>query len=241
MLAKPREKALALKGFIELAGDRAETYRFFAALYSYQPIEQIARAIRDKSILEGLSGSGKGFKLIKEYVENAQKIRKLKDLVEELQVEHTSLFVIPKYTVGRPYESFYMDREKKIGARVTIEVENFMKRAGVEFTEARDEIADYIALELEFMAFLCGKEEEQWKAGDKEVALTYLNIERDFLKNHLGKWIEPFCDDIASEPAANFFKGVAMITKDFVKLEYVEIDDLLDDAKKLKVKKKANA
>lgn len=240
-MAKTKEKALDLKGFIELAGERAETYRFFAALYSYQPIEQIARAIRDKSILEALSGSGKGFKMIKEYVESAQKIKKLKDLVEELQVEHTSLFVIPKYTKGRPYESFYLDKERKIGARVTIEVENFMKRAGVEFTSARDEIADYIALELEFMAFLCGKEEEQWKAGDKDVALIYLNLERDFLKNHLGKWIEPFCDDVASEPTANFFKGIVMITKDFVKLEYVEIGDLLEDAKKIKVKKKAEA
>ncbi len=237
-MAKRKEKALNLKEFIDLAGERAETYRFFAALYSYQPIEQIARAIRDKSILEGLSGSGKGFKLVKDYVGDAQKIKKLKDLVEELQIEHTSLFVIPKYTVGRPYESFYLDREKKIGARVTIEVENFMKRAGVEFTQTRDEIADYIAMELEFMAFLCAKEEEQWKAGDKEVALIYLNIERDFLKNHMGKWIEPFCDDIYNEPSANFFKGVSLITKDFVKLEYVEIDALLEDAKKLKIKTK---
>ncbi len=240
-MAKTKDQALDLEEFVELAGDRAETYRFFAALFSYSPIEKIARSIRDKSILDGLSGSGKGFKLIKDYVEDAQKLKKLKDLVEELQIEHTGLFVVPKFTVGRPYESFYLDREKKIGARVTIEVENFMKRAGVEFTKERDELADYIAIELEFMAFLCAKEGEQWRAGDKEVALIYLNIERDFLKNHMGKWIEPFCDDVYNEPKANFFKGVVLITKDFVKLEYVEIDDLLDDAKKLKIKNKVKA
>ena len=70
------------------------------------------------------------------------------------------------------------------------------------------------------------------------MALIYLNIERDFLKNHLGKWIEPFCDDTINESKADFFKGVVLITKDFVKLEYVEIDDILNDAKKIKVKKK---
>ncbi|MFQ5975982.1 MAG: hypothetical protein ACE5J5_06695 [Candidatus Hydrothermarchaeales archaeon] len=82
------------------------------------------------------------------------------------------------------------------------------------------------------------KEEEQWKAEDKEVAMIYLNIERDFLKTHLGKWIEPFYDDVYNEPSAKFFKGVVLVTKDFVKLEYVEIDDLLDDAEKIKVEKK---
>lgn len=234
-MAKPKEERLSAKDFIELAGERAEIYRFFAALYSYQPIKEIAKSIRDKSILNAISGGGKGFKLLKKYVLEAQKIKKLKDLVEKLEVEHTALFVIPKFTEGRPYESFYLDSERKIGARVTIEVENFMKRAGVEFTDARDELADYIAIELEFMGFLCGKEEEAWKASDKELALTYLRFERDFLRDHLGKWIEQFCNDIVGEREANFFKGVAMITKDFVKIEYVDIIRLVEQAEKVEI------
>lgn len=229
---KPEEEKLTLQDFIELAQARSNTYKFLAALYSYEALGEIAKSIKNKSILSGLSSSGKSFKLMKKFVNEAPKYE---NLLEELQVAHTALFVMGKFTKGRPYESFYLDPEKKIGARVTINVEKFYKDVGAEFTEARDELADYIGIELEFMHHLCNKEAKAWEKSNKEHAVGYLRIEKTFLREHLGKWAGLFCDDFLEEAKLDFFKAVALITKEFIQMEKSEIDDLLEDAEELEI------
>lgn len=226
-----KKEDLTVKDFIELSGSRAQTYLFLASLFYYDPIPQLTKSIRNKSILKGISPSGKGFKYLKKFVEeDAPKIKKLR---EELEVEHTALFVMGKLTKGRPYESFYLDKDRKIGAKVTINVDKFYKSAGVSFTDAQDEIADYIAIELEFMHHMCSREEEAWKAGDKEHALGYLKFQKDFLLDHLGKWVNPFCEDVLGETKLDFFKGACYILMDFIQIEKSEIRELVDQAEKI--------
>jgi len=227
------EEEMNVKDFEELAASRAQTYLFLASLFYYDSLPSIAKSIRNKSILKGLSPGGRGFKTLKKFVE--EEAPKLKKLLEELQVEHTALFVLAKFTKGRPYESFYLDEERKIGARVTIEVDKFYKRAGVSFTEAQDEIADYIAIELEFMHHMCKREEEAWREGDKEHAVGYLKFQRDFLTEHLGRWVKPFCEDTIEEAKLGFFKAACYLLMEFMELEKAEIHDLVSKAEKVKV------
>ncbi len=230
--SKPEEEELTLEDFIELAQTRSDTYRFLAALYSYEALKQITKSIKNKSILKGLSSEGKGFKMIRKFVDEAPKYS---NLLEELQVAHTSLFVMGKYRDSRPYESFYLDPEKKIGARVTIDVEKFYEEVGVKFTALKDDLADYIGIELEFMHHLCNKEAEAWTASNKEHAIGYLQIENTFFGEHLGKWAGLYCEDMIKEARLDFFKGAAVITKDFVQIEKNEISDLLNMAEEIEI------
>ncbi|MEE8168604.1 MAG: molecular chaperone TorD family protein [Candidatus Hydrothermarchaeales archaeon] len=216
---------------LELAESRAQTYKFLAALYSYEPLPTIAKSIKDKSFLDGISGDSKGFKLLKKFVEDSQGND---NLLEDLEVEHTALFVIPKFVRGRPYESFYLDPEQKVGARITIAVSEFYKRAGAEFTSAIDELADYIAIELEFMHFLCTKEKEAWQASDKDKALGYLYFERIFLKEHLRRWYREFCDDIYKDATSDFFRGASKITREYLDIENKDIAGLVYSAEYFK-------
>jgi TorA maturation chaperone TorD len=212
--------------FVELSESRAQTYLFLASLFYYDSLPAIKKSIRNKSILKGLPPSGKGFKLLKKFVE--KDAPKIKNLLDKMQVEHTALFVMGKLTKGRPYESFYLDKHRKIGARVTIGVDKFYKSAGVKFTEAQDELADYIAIELEFMHHMCARELEAWKEGDKKSAVGYLKFQKDFLKDHLGKWIKPFCEDTLEETRLDFFKAACYFLMEFMEIEKAEIVELVE-------------
>ncbi len=231
MVVKSEE--LSLKDFIELSSSRSQTYLFLASLFYYDSLPALKKSIRNKSILQGLPPSGKGFNLLKKFVEeDAPKRRRL---LEDLQVEHTGLFVMGKLTKGRPYESFYLDRDRKIGARVTINVNKFYESAGIKFTKAQDEIADYIAIELEFMHHMCKREEEAWRGRDKKHAVGYLKFQRDFITEHLGKWIKPFTDDVLEETKLDFFKAACYLLVDFMDIEKAEIHELVDQAEKLEL------
>jgi TorA maturation chaperone TorD len=231
MVAK--KEARTVKDFLELAGSRADTYLFIASLFYYDSLPAISSSIRKKTILEGLSPGGKGFKTLKKFVEvDAPKIKKLLD---KLEIEHTALFVMGKLTKGRPYESFYLDKDRKIGARVTINVNKFYESAGVKFTDAQDELSDYIAIELEFMYHMCKREEEAWKERDKEHALGYLKFQRDFITEHLGKWINPFCEDVLEETKLDFFKAACYLLLEFLELEKADIFELVESAEKIQL------
>jgi TorA maturation chaperone TorD len=228
-----KKDELKLKDFIELSGSRAQTYLFIASLFYYDSLPTIRKNIRNKSILKGISPSGKGFKTLKKFVE--EDAPKIKNLLEALEVEHTALFVMGKLTKGRPFESFYLDKDRKIGARVTINVDKFYKSAGVKFTDAQDELSDYIAIELEFMFHMCSREEEAWKDRDKEHAIGYLKFQRDFLKDHLGKWIKQFTDDTVGETKLDFFKAACYLLVDFIEIEKADITDLVESAEKVQI------
>ncbi|MFQ5887503.1 MAG: molecular chaperone [Candidatus Hydrothermarchaeales archaeon] len=228
-----KQEEMTMKDFKELSGSRAQTYLFLASLFYYDSLPVIKKSIRNKSILSGLTPSGKGFKMLKKFVE--QDAPKIKNLLEELQIEHTALFVMGKLTKGRPYESFYLDRDRKIGARVTINVGKFYKSAGVKFTDAQDEISDYIAIELEFMYHMCKREEEAWKDRDKEHAVGYLKFQKDFITEHLGKWVDPFVEDTLEETKLDFFKAACHLLTEFMEIEKAEILDLVEHAEKIQI------
>jgi TorA maturation chaperone TorD len=228
-----KKEKMTVKEFIELSGSRAQTYLFLASLFYYDSLPAIKKSIRRKTILDGLTPSGRGFKLLKKFVE--EDAPKIKNLLEKLQVEHTALFVMGKLTKGRPYESFYLDRDRKIGARVTINVDKFYKSAGVNFTDAQDEIADYIAIELEFMYHMCKREEEAWGEQDKKHAVGYLKFQKDFVTEHLGKWINPFCEDTLEEAKLDFFKAACHLLTEFMEIEKAEIHDLVEEAEKIEL------
>jgi TorA maturation chaperone TorD len=231
MVIKKEERTV--KDFLELSESRGQTYLFLASLFYYDSLPQLVKSIRNKSLLNALSPAGKGFRILKKFIE--EDAPKIKQLLNELQIEHTGLFVMGKLTKGRPYESFYLDKDRKIGARVTINVDKFYKTAGVNFTDAQDELADYIAIELEFMYHMCSRENEAWKEGNKAHAVGYLKFQKDFITEHLGKWYRQFCDDTLEEAKMDFFKAGCLLLMEFMELEKAEIVGLVESAEKIQL------
>lgn len=78
---------------------------------------------------------------------------------------------------------------------------------------------DHIALELEFMGVLCRRAIEFAEVGDKKALEENLDLQKEFLKDHLLNWTKEFFDSIRSCPGSNFYKGFASFTEAFLKME----------------------
>jgi DMSO reductase family type II enzyme chaperone len=104
------------------------------------------------------------------------------------------------------------------------DVAGFYRAFGLEVSGARPTMPDFIATELEFMSLLCRKEAYAASHGWTERVGLAADAERDFLRDHLGRWVAVFCDELrrqtADRPgAAAFYRALAELCGSFVESE----------------------
>lgn len=194
----------------ELAKARGNVYRFLANLFLEEPSPALLEKFSDEPFLSSLSdifGKNSGIDLMKDARDMA-----------DLELDFSNLFIVPNEKYLKPYESVYLD-ERTVGTKVasglvsgesSLAVKRSYKEAGAKINVK--ELPDHIGLELEFLHFLCTS--ENWD--NKEEALRYIGLEKRFLKEHLLKWVDEFCDNMAGNATTDFYKGLAQITKMFV-------------------------
>jgi anaerobic sulfite reductase subunit A len=102
--------------------------------------------------------------------------------------------------------------------------EEGLDRAG-EFNEPED----HVALELEFMAYLCQKTTAALQSGDQGAASGYLHKQKDFLEKHLIPWVPTFCSDVQRIARGDFYKAVAKITVGYLDIERDLIGELIEE------------
>jgi TorA maturation chaperone TorD len=81
-----------------------------------------------------------------------------------------------------------------------------------------------VAIELDFMAYLCRGMAEKLRGGEK--IIEELAIQREFLDGCLSKWVPQFCEDIIKSPNSDFYKGIAQITRGFLMFDSTMIDEI---------------
>jgi len=152
------------------------------------------------------------------------------NLLKELQVEYTRIFIGPMYVPCPPYESVY--REGLVMQKSTIEVIETYAEAGLEISTNYKDNPDHIGAELEFMHYLCKNSEEAINEDNIEKMLKFLTIQERFIRDHILIWINKFCDDIIHTTTVDFYKGLAMVTKVYLKLELERVENLISEVKK---------
>ncbi|RJQ52162.1 MAG: hypothetical protein C4526_08700 [Nitrospiraceae bacterium] len=202
------------------AGERETTYGFLAALLLKPPTDSFVAMIKDGSILP-VAADSPSYSEFAEFVKDAGKMT---DLKEELEAEHTALFVLPSGVL--PHEAAYLDREKRLGGRITVSVRQFYERAGMETSEACIEVPDHLGLELEFMGFLCRLEKKFREKQDRSSLLKCIEFQKAFLDEHLLKWAHQCCEKVIEKSAYGFYKAIAHFTKEFIKDEEKYVREL---------------
>ncbi len=77
-------------------------------------------------------------------------------------------------------------------------VERHYASAGIQSTSASGNVPDHIAVELEFVAFLCGCEADAWTADDFKEARRMQDRQRRFLDQHMSKWVPILLREVAA-------------------------------------------
>jgi anaerobic sulfite reductase subunit A len=210
------------------AGAREALYRFLAGVFGRPPSPALVQRARDGSLLAELEplGGGEGLDLLRRF---AAREGTPSELADQLGIEYTGLFVLPGAGKAQPFESIYLDPEQRVGGPVSMAVERAYEHAGAEPSLDRIHLSDHLAVELEFLAFLCGREREAREVGAAGIARRCLALEHEFLTGHLSQWVGRFVADVRERASTEFYPAMAWVTDQFVRLDLQEVRAILGE------------
>jgi len=202
-----------------MATHRSNIYGLLAMLYRQEPTRDLLKRVRSPQFLEVLSQWG-------DELDHDFMTRPEDDLLEEMAVEYTRLFLGPDKHIS-PHESVHHEREDgqwgQLWGASTVEVKKFIEATGLEYKSQYQGLPDHISVELEFLEMLIRHEEQAWTKDDEEEAWRCLALERRFLEDHLIRWVGPFCDKIAATTELSFYRTLASLTKNFIEFDCQEV------------------
>ncbi|MDR7586275.1 MAG: molecular chaperone TorD family protein [Armatimonadota bacterium] len=202
----------------ELARLRQGVYRLLAALFLYpadarrRALVQAARLLEPERVLA----------VFPFFLPWERLLRTLADLPESaiLQEEYVRLFAAGADGCRcAPFESAYRCGEAASAGWLCAELEQEYASAGLALSSDPHEPADHLAVELEYMAFLCGREAAAWERGTGG-ARDFLERERNFLGRHLVRWVSAFARALREEAAPSVYQAGAAAGEAFVQQDY---------------------
>ncbi len=150
-----------------------------------------------------------------------------KELLEELAVEYTWLFLGPGRHVS-PHESVHHSRDDgqwgSLWGKSTVEVKKLIESTGLDYQDAYKGMPDHISVEFEFMQQIILREEKAWEEADNKTASDCRQLEKKFIEEHLARWISTFCDKVIGEAELPFYREMAALTRKFIEFEKETID-----------------
>ena len=193
---------------------RRDLYGLLAALFSRPPTSGLIRLLRSGRLPDEL-GLAQDCPARREFAAFLEESAADRDLERKLTAEHSRLFILPTTLHRRPYESVFLDSQRRLGGKITIGVRRFYDYAGASFIY-EDDLADHIGVELEFMAFLAGLETDAVESGLADALRDARRIQSEFLREHLLLWACDLCRQVQEETRSRFYVGLALLTAQFM-------------------------
>ncbi len=193
----------------ETAAARSQVYGFLAIVFRAEPDREFLARLREPHHAQSFAEFG--FSL-----EPGLQELPLDELIEDLAVEYTQLFVGPGPHLS-PHESVHAEwgdgRDGELWGPRTVKVKAFIEAAGLGYADSFHEMPDHISAEFELMAKLAAHEAEQWRAGDQKNALGSLRIQRRFFDDHLNQWVPGFCHKVIERKESEFYARAAKLAR----------------------------
>lgn len=196
----------------DLAEFRQGYYRLLATLFAREPTPEFLRSLTE-GLAERVEAAVNLNPRLGEGWKDLAACSGAGEVAQQVADEFTVLFVGPHPALN-PYESFYL--AGKFYAEPLAAVRNFLQRARIAKDPGVPEPEDGIAFECEVMAALIGR---QRAAQDPDGEAKWAHLQGEFLKHHLLVWVPQFASDLAREPRASFYQGVAKLLLGFLDLE----------------------
>lgn len=137
----------------------------------------------------------------------------------ELRKEFAFLFLTPHGV--NPFESIYRGKRKHLMDTPWEKVRDFYRQVGLEKDKQEKHPEDHVAVELGFMAglaFLSGRALPE--LGPDEVSAEEINgainVQCDFLKQHLLQWVPRLGEDIAGKSRHPFYRSIGELVGHFL-------------------------
>lgn len=109
-----------------------------------------------------------------------------------------------------PYETSYAPDPFQ-QARQMSDVAGFYAAFGAEPSGAATERPDHVGCECEFLAFVMATRLDAEADGRAEDVTTCRDAEDAFLRDHLGRWLGPFCREVEKVTDDPFYRALARL------------------------------
>lgn len=232
------KKPKKLKKFESKIASRLFAYKLLSRVYLENPNNEFISLVMTNGLLSNFPYKNEN-QLITDGIDlvnnNLSKLNESSDF-ENLVADYTYLFIGPDKLPSPPWESVYRGEKRLVFGEHTIQVRRAYREYKLQPGRLNQDPDDHIGYELDFMYQLNEKIIQRLKKGNIPAIKKILISQRDFLNNHLSKWVQEFTQDMGKSARTDFFKGFAMILEGFIKHEIKEINPLF---KELTVKKKA--
>jgi TorA maturation chaperone TorD len=188
----------------------ADCFRLLAACF-YEPEKElfVEQQVCDNlaTLLENFSSEAAG---------NARKMSSSLSGMEEtvLAVDYSALFLGPFELQAPPYGSVYLEKKREVMGETTLEALQLYQQAGLQVEEK--EPADHIAIELEFMAFVHGREASALQSGTIEEVSRNKDLREKFFTGCLKPWIADFCVAVRKGSENAFYISLADCLECFI-------------------------
>ena len=225
-----QDMAVAKGEMAVIALARANIYNLLASTYAVPPSTRVAQAISDGTLLRVFRDVG--LDQVADELDVRIGGRDARDLLEEMEVEYTRLFVAPGPGYVSPYQSMYcvesseggtdasndgkrLDK-KQLWGDSAVAAKKMYSKAGLSVISEHRDVPDHIALELQFMHHLCSREAEALNAGRILDAEESVRLQAAFLETQWLPWIDRFCRAVGNAARHPFYRGIAVLTAAFV-------------------------
>lgn len=211
---------------VTIMKNRASFYQFLSRLFEKEISGELLRQLVNEEYPEDISQSKmqEGYKGLAEFFKNV-KVMNEEHLLDELSADYAKVFLAAGEVKGNaafPYESVYTSKSKLVMQEAWDEVRRVYADRGLELKSNLSDIKeDHIAMELQYMAYLCGqygKEEED-----------LLEEQQEFLQKHLLNWTEKFVADIQTYARTGFYKAIGNLLLGYLEMDESVITELLCD------------
>ncbi len=139
---------------------------------------------------------------------------------DALEQEYNRLFVGPGRVICPPYESVYRggingSKSGQVLGQASSEVRARYREAGLGLASDFTDLPDHVAVELEFMKFLCDQESDSVGRG----GIERRGQQARFLGEHMEKWVFAFADSVAKNTKSLYYWTAAILLEEFLKDE----------------------
>ncbi len=202
--ATPDEQSLA----------RGIVYRFLATAFRYPESEAFDEAGNlyfssgdDDPVFQALAALAdcSSRRLLEHYAKMQDAVGRSSPAV--LEREYVSLFGHSVRGKCPLYEAEYGESDERLQQPHELsDLAAFYRAFALKLGDGVGERVDFVAVECEFMAFLCVKQGYTEEHGDAELARVTSDAQRKFFRDHLGRWL-PACARKIIDPAGDSFYG----------------------------------
>jgi TorA maturation chaperone TorD len=223
-----------LSDWVSVMKGRAAFYEFFSMIYR-KPIEESflpqlknfaphflnhAKEVDTPLLIDGAE----------QFLKFTEELDGINDLLNTLNRSYTSLFLLGGNSIPTS-ESVYLSPEKLVKQDQWEQVRKIYYEQKVPLPASFKEPEDHISMELHFMDYMANITAEALSKGDEELAMTHLEVQLNFLNNHLMKWAPIFCDFVINKSSGHviMFKSVTMLLKGFLAYDVELLTSMLAD------------